>query len=98
MSDDRWRLKVTLNGTDRNPYARWGLKQNPFPQLGRAEFYQAEMTINSLAAEPIKDEADLRKRLRGFTGEFVNLCARNFKPGTTVSFYVTFPKSEGEKS
>lgn len=99
MSDsDRWRLKVVLNGTDTNPYARWGLKQNPFPQLGKAEYDRAERAINSLGGEPIKDEADIRQRLRGFKADFVNLCVRNFKKGATVTFYVTFPKKESEKS
>lgn len=95
---DRWRLRVTLNGTDKNPYARYGLKHNPFPQMGKAEYQGAEMAVNSLGGEPIKDEADIRRRLRGFSAEFVNLCVHNFKPGVTVSFYVTFKKSEGEKS
>lgn len=30
-------LKISLNGTDSNPWHKLGLTQNPFPQLARYE-------------------------------------------------------------
>ena len=35
---DRIELNVTINGTGINPWHRFGLRQNPFPQLGKAEY------------------------------------------------------------
>lgn len=70
----------------------YGLRQNPFPQLGRAEW--DETAINSLDGEPIRDIQDIAERLQGFSQEFIELCQRNFLPGERVSFQVVFPEEE----
>lgn len=69
-------LKVTLNGTDTNPFHAMGLTQRPFPQLGKAEYDAQERILNRLAAEPIPDVGYRRKTLTdaGFSPEFVDLC------------------------
>jgi len=90
-------LTVTINGGTKNPWHRLGLKQNPFPQLGRAEFNRGERQLNSLDGDPIKSEQDLRDRLVGFDPHFINGCVRRWKPGKRVRFLVTFPKPESDR-
>jgi hypothetical protein len=85
-------IKVRLNGTDENIWHKWGLKKNPFPQIGKAEFDAAERQINSLDGDPIKNIADIRRRLEGFDREFIELCIKQFKPGKRTVFEVTFPE------
>ena len=87
-------LKVTvrLNGTDHNPWHKYGLKQNPFPQIARAEYDRGCQQINSLNGDPIKDADDIRQRLQGFSKEFIELCVAKFRPGETVVFNVFFPE------
>jgi hypothetical protein len=92
---DTLTLHVTINGTDTNPHARYGLRHNPFPQLGRAETVAAEMQLNSLDGDPIRDEADIRARLAGFTPEFVDGVVARWRPGERVRFAVTFPDPRG---
>ena len=91
-TDKKVRLTVTLNGTDTNPWHRMGLRQNPFPQLGRAEYDAGERQINSLDGDPLTGEADIRRRLQGFDPEFIDLCVKCFKPGERVRFIVEFPE------
>lgn len=85
------RLTVKLNGTKINPFARWGLRCNPFPQIGKYELMPMQRRLNELGGEPIKDEADLRKRLEGFEPSFIEGCVARFKPGEMVQFDITFP-------
>jgi hypothetical protein len=87
-------LHVTLNGTDKNPYARWGLKHNPFPQIPKAELGAAMMQLNSLGGEPLQGEDDIRERLKGWDDEFIDACLYHFKPGEYVRFTVSFPYDE----
>lgn len=82
---------VTVNGTADNPWHRFGLTQNPFPQIGRAEYTRGEQQINSLDGDPVRSEADIRARLAGFTAEFVDGVVARWRPGERVSFRVTFP-------
>ena len=82
---------MTLNGTDENPYLRLGLKANPFPQIPKAEASGANAILQDLDANPILNEADLRKRLQGCTPEFVNVCLQNYKKGNMVTFIIEFP-------
>lgn len=84
------RITVKLNGTDENPYAKYGLKCNPFPQIGLDEFRGANALLADLAANPIKDLDDLRNRLKGCTGEFIDLCCQRFEKGKTVEFQIDF--------
>lgn len=88
-------LVVTINGTNKNPWNRWGLKCNPFPQTGKAEFWKWDQVLQALDSDPIKDLGELKERLRPFVGpeaqEFVDLCCQQFRPGERVSFEVRFP-------
>lgn len=84
-------LRVTINGTDENPWSKMGLRQNPFPQLGIAEYDRAEAMVASLDGDPVKSEQDIRDRLKGFTEEFVQCCIDRYQPGERVQFTVTFP-------
>lgn len=85
------KLKVELNGTSENPYHRWGLVQNPFPQIARAEFASQCLHLQKLGAAPIPNTAYIRKHLQGWSPEFVELCCQKFKPGEYVTFTVNFP-------
>lgn len=89
------KITVTLNGTDKNPYHVMGLKANPFPQIPKAEAAEANRVLRDLDANPIKNEADLRKRLEGCTEEFVSVCLQMYKPGARVRFVVEFPDPWG---
>lgn len=86
-------LKVKLNGTTSNPYHQYGLRQNPFPQIAKAEYLEAVLRVQSLGADPIphnNSEKYIRRILVGFSEEFISLCVRQFIPGEMVSFDVTF--------
>lgn len=85
------RVTVRLNGTDENPYHRWGLTQNPFPQIARTEYAALDRLLNNLAAEPIRDEAHLRERMRGADQAFVDECCRRFRKGAIAEFVLEFP-------
>lgn len=89
---DTLTMVVTINGTDTNYWQPMGLKQNPFPQLGIAEFNAAEMQINSLDGDPIEDEADIAARLAGFSAEFIEGCIARWRPGERVTFVIRFPR------
>lgn len=84
-------IKVRLNGTDTNPFHKLGLRCNPFPQVGKAELMPLERRLAELGGDPIKDETDLRKRLEGFTPEFVEGCIQRYIPGEMVEFLIEFP-------
>lgn len=87
-------LRVCLNGTDSNPHHRFGLTQNPFPQLGMAEYDAAERRLAKLGGDPIpKDRAEayIRETLEGFSQEFVDGVVARYKPGEYVRFTVNFP-------
>lgn len=86
---------VTLNGTSENPYHKMGLKQNPFPQIGEHQWDGFDRLLNNLEAEPIRDVAHLRERLKGCSEEFIEMCVMQFKPGETVKFDIEF--MEGTK-
>lgn len=84
-------LKVRLNGTDTNPWLKMCLTQNPFPQIAKYELIGAMDQLNSLDGEPLKDAQDIRKRLSGWSEEFIELCIKQFKPGEQVCFTVEIP-------
>lgn len=89
---------VTLNGTSENPYARLGLIRNPFPALADAHLPPVvEDTLADLAAGPIHGHADLRRRLAGWSPEFIELCIASYKPGRITRFAVSFD-DQGETS
>jgi hypothetical protein len=93
MSDEPKMLTmtVTINGTDRNPWHSRNLRQNPFPQLGKAEYTRGEQQIASLDGDPIRDADDIRRRLAGFSPEFIDGVIARWRPGERVRFTITFP-------
>lgn len=85
------RVEITLNGTDENPFLRFGLRQNPFPAIPKMELSRANRIIADLHANPIKDEADLRQRLQGCPPEFIDGCCQRFHKGEMTSFMIEWP-------
>ena len=90
-------IRVRINGTGINPWHKMGLRCNPFPQIGRAEFDRGERQLASLDGDPIRDEADLRARLAGFDPGFIDGCVARWRPGERVSFTFTFPDPRSER-
>lgn len=84
-------LLVQLNGTDENPYHKWGLRQNPFPQIARYETLGAVLNMQKLGGDPIPDVQYIRDTLRGYEPEFIELCCSRYKKGEYVQFKVEFP-------
>ena len=87
------KLEVALNGTDKNPFEKYMLLQNPFPQIAEYEYTGYCLQLQKLGGAPIpKDNAEnyIRDTLKGFSKEFVNLCVERYKPGEYVKFEVQF--------
>ena len=82
------RLLVTINGTDKNPWPEMGLKQNPFPQIPKAELMSYMASLARLDADPIEDASQIRQILKGWSQEFVELCCTRFVLGERVRFVV----------
>lgn len=80
---------VELNGTEENPYHRFGVVQNPFP-LGKSEYDAVYRVVQSLGGNPIPNISYIRRKLEGFSPEFVDLCCRKFEKGKMVRFNVSF--------
>ncbi len=85
------KFKVKLNGTNVNSWHPYGLKQNPFPQMPKAEYMPLNNLLNNLAAEPIGSIAALKEKLEGASQEFIDLCCSKFKVGERVEFCIEFP-------
>jgi hypothetical protein len=95
--EKRQAFEVTINGTDENPWYAFGLTQNPFPQIPVRQLQRAMEQLASLDGEPIKPEGyatEIRKRLEGWSEEFVLLCIQNYKPGQRISFEVYLPEGQ----
>jgi hypothetical protein len=90
-SMDRIELNVTINGTGMNPWHRFGLRQNPFPQIGKAEYAAGERKLASLDGDPVRSADDIRERLAGFDPEFVEGVIQRWQPGRRVRFKIVFP-------
>jgi hypothetical protein len=89
---DHYTIEVQLNGTDENPFHKYGLRQNPFPQIARREIIGYLLQLAKLGADPIPDTEYIRSTLKGWSSEFVEgLCAR-FVKGQYIKFLVSFPK------
>lgn len=84
-------LRVTLNGTSKNHWHRYNLRQNPFPQIAKAEYVSAMMQLNSLDGEPLRREQDIGERLAGWHPEFIRMCVEQYRPGERFTFIVTIP-------
>jgi hypothetical protein len=91
MSIDRIELNVTINGTDMNPWHRFGLRQNPFLQTGKAEYAAGERQLASLDGDPVRTADDIRQRLAGFGPEFIEGVIQRWQPGRRVRFKIVFP-------
>ena len=88
---DRIELNVTINSTDINPWHRFGLRQNPFPQIGKAEYAAGERKLASLDGDPVRTADDIRERLAGFDPAFVEGVIQRWQPGRRVRFKIVFP-------
>ena len=88
---DRIELNVTINGTGINPWHRFGLRQNPFPQIGKAEYAAGERKLASLDGDPVLTADDIRERLAGFDPAFVEGVIQRWQPGRRVRFKIVFP-------
>jgi hypothetical protein len=84
------KLYVELNGTDSNPYHTMGLTQNPFPQTARFGEDSFTLRLQSLGGDPIPNTDYIRRKLRGFSTEFIELCCKNFRKGEIVKFTATY--------
>lgn len=87
------RIIVTINGTDTNPFAKWGMTHNPFPQLGAAETDGFESIVARLDGEPVTGPEDIRKRLKGCAPAFIEGCVQRYQPGERVRFELTWGRS-----
>ena len=88
------KMVVTINGTFQNPWTKMNLTRNPFPQLPYAELQGAMMQLNSLDADPIPAdnfEAEIDRRLEGWSEEFRDACKSMYKPGQRTRFSCDFP-------
>lgn len=86
----RMELKVTINGTNANPWNKMGLTRNPFPQIPRAELMPFMDTLAKLDGDPISDTDQIKSILKGWSQEFVELCCQKFELGKRVCFTVEF--------
>ncbi len=87
-------LKVQLNGTDHNPWLKFGVTQNPFPQIARTETAALCIRLQALGGNPIPHDRAaeyIREKLAGFSDELIELCIQNFRPGEYTIFTVEFP-------
>jgi hypothetical protein len=87
------KFKVALNGTETNPWEKFGLTQNPFPQLAKYEYDAACLRLQKLGGPPIphdKAEQYIREVLKGFSKEFIDICCMKFEPGKMVEFDIHF--------
>ena len=88
MPKVRWHF--TINGTAENPWHRYGLRQNPFPQHERYEMNVADFALQSLGDDPITSAADIRERLKGALSEtFIDSVVARYVPGAVVQCDVT---------
>jgi hypothetical protein len=88
-------ITVRLNGTDINPWHKFHLRCNPFPQIGKMEWDAGQRALAELDGDPLKGHEDIRTRLRGkVSPELVELCVSQFKPGERVEFDFTFDDEE----
>ncbi len=85
------KFEVVLNGTDKNPFHRFGLSQNPFPQVAKYEVAPHLLHLQKLGGDPIPDEDYIRRHLEGWSPEFIEGCCQRFRKGELVKFIVTFP-------
>lgn len=87
-------VKVKLNGTNVNPYERWGLTQNPFPQAGGASYESLHgcLQMQALGGKPIPNVQYIRDTLQDCSQEFIDLCCSQYRVGEIVEFSVEWPE------
>lgn len=86
------KVTITLNGTTENPFAKYGLKCNPFPAIADASpRYDYANKLISRLAMPITDKAELKSLMQGCSEDLIELCLSKFTPGEIVRFRIEFP-------
>jgi len=85
------KFRVQLNGMNENPYHKFGLSQNPFPQIAKYEYTHWILQVQKLGGDPIPNTQYIRDILKGCTKEFIDVCCQRFNPGKYVTFEVEFP-------
>lgn len=88
-------VKVKINGTDKNTFAElWGLKQNPFGQIAKAEYDAFDNLVNRLDGDPFRTKDELKEfLLKAFGGEdndFIQECLSHYMPGERTEFTFSF--------
>lgn len=82
-------MTVMLNGMDTNPYSKYGVRCNPFPQIAKYETQQQIMRVQELGATPIPDTNFIRNHLKGYASEeLIDLCCKQFQKGQYVEFMI----------
>jgi hypothetical protein len=88
-------ITVRLNGTNINPWHKFHLRCNPFPQIAKAEWDSGQRALAELDGDPIKDAEDIISRLKGkVSSELIGLCISQFRPGERTEFDFTFDDEE----
>lgn len=90
------KITIILNGTDTNPFLKYGLLMNPFPAIPKRQYAAVNLALARLAAEPLSGPDDIRRILEpvvtGAAGEqLIAACCEMFKKGERVEFDVTYP-------
>lgn len=85
------KVTVRINGTNENPWHKFHLTMNPFPQIAKFELHNHMMAINRLDGDPISSPEEIETILQqGFSKEFITLCKRQFRKGERVEFDVVW--------
>lgn len=84
-------FSFSINGTDANPFERYGLSQNPFSSIGKYEYDRVAIALNSLGGEPIKAKDDFFQRLRPHViDEMIENISSLWVPGKMVKVKLYF--------
>jgi hypothetical protein len=75
----------SINGTDTNPYEKYGLLRSPFSSVAKAEYDGISLALNALGGEPIKSESEIHERLgKRVSRELKEIICKYYKPGKNV--------------
>ena len=85
------KIVVTLNGGPKNVWHTYGLRCNPFPQIGKFEFATANRMLRELDSDPLTGPEDIRRILKGCDHDFIELCCSQFKAGERIQFTISWP-------
>lgn len=90
-------ITIRINGTDTNPWHRFGLTRNPFPQVGLREWDSFDRFLAELGAKPMPTTEALNKFLaearelaiphrRDDFDRFCEVVRMHYVPGDIASF------------